>query len=90
LTFVLSLPSEITRFTTTARWRGTNSKTPRPFRILDCSIPGSRRLERLDENIGSLAVELTPDDLREIETAASKITVQGAGYPEHLERMTYR
>ena len=51
-------------------------------------IPGSRKLERLDENIGAVAVNLSPDDLREIESAASKITVQGARYPEHLERMT--
>jgi aryl-alcohol dehydrogenase-like predicted oxidoreductase len=53
-------------------------------------IPGTRRLERLDENIGALAVELTPDDLRDIEGAASQITVQGARYPEHLEQQTYR
>jgi aryl-alcohol dehydrogenase-like predicted oxidoreductase len=53
-------------------------------------IPGTRRLERLDENIGAVAVELTSDDLYEIESAASKITVEGARYPEHLERMTYR
>jgi aryl-alcohol dehydrogenase-like predicted oxidoreductase len=51
-------------------------------------IPGTRRLERLDENIGAPAVELTSDDLGEIESAASKITVQGARYPEYLERMT--
>ena len=51
-------------------------------------IPGTRRLERLDENIGAADVELTPDDLREIETAAAQIEVQGARYPEHLERMT--
>src|SRR6266852_4258673 len=51
-------------------------------------IPGSRKLERLDENIGALAVELKPDDLREIKSAISKITIQGARYPEHLERMT--
>jgi len=51
-------------------------------------IPGTRRLERLDENIGAVAVELTSDDLREIEIAASKITVQGARYPEYLERMS--
>jgi aryl-alcohol dehydrogenase-like predicted oxidoreductase len=51
-------------------------------------IPGSRKLERLDENIGALAVELTPDDLREIKSAISKITVQGDRYPEQLERMT--
>jgi aryl-alcohol dehydrogenase-like predicted oxidoreductase len=53
-------------------------------------IPGTTKLHRLDENIGALSVELTPDDLREIETAASKITVQGARYPEKLERMTGR
>jgi aryl-alcohol dehydrogenase-like predicted oxidoreductase len=53
-------------------------------------IPGTRKLERLDENIGAVAVELTSDDLREIDSAASKITVQGARYPENLERMTGR
>src|SRR6202142_1612613 len=53
-------------------------------------IPGTTRLDRLDENIGALPVELTPDDLRDIEDAASKITVQGARYPEKLERMTGR
>ena len=53
-------------------------------------IPGTRKLERLDENIGAVAVELTVDDLREIDSAASKITVQGARYPEHLEQMTGR
>ena len=51
-------------------------------------IPGTTKLTRLEENIGAAAVELTSDDLREIESAASKITVQGARYPEHLERMT--
>jgi hypothetical protein len=44
----------------------------------------------LDENIGAVAVELTPDDLRDIESAASKIKVEGARYPERLERMTGR
>ena len=53
-------------------------------------IPGTTKLNRLEENIGAVAVELTPDDLREIESAASKITVQGARYPEHIERMTGR
>jgi len=53
-------------------------------------IPGTTKLHRLDENIGALAIELTPDDLREIESAASKITVQGARYPEKLEKMTGR
>jgi len=51
-------------------------------------IPGTRRLERLDENLGAVAVELTPDDLGDIERVASQLTVQGARYPEHLERMT--
>ena len=53
-------------------------------------IPGTPKLERLKENIGAVAVELTPDDLREIDSAASKITVQGARYPEKLERLTGR
>jgi aryl-alcohol dehydrogenase-like predicted oxidoreductase len=53
-------------------------------------IPGTRKLERLDENIGAVAVELTSDDLGEIERAASEITVQGARYPEELERRTGR
>jgi aryl-alcohol dehydrogenase-like predicted oxidoreductase len=53
-------------------------------------IPGTTKLHRLEENIGAVAVELTPDDLREIDGAASKITVQGARYPEQLERMTGR
>ena len=53
-------------------------------------IPGTTKLQRLEENIGAAAIELTPDDLREIESAASKITVQGARYPENLERMTGR
>ena len=53
-------------------------------------IPGTRKLERLNENIEAVAVELTSDDLREIANAASKITVQGARYPENLEQMTGR
>jgi len=53
-------------------------------------IPGTRKLERLDENIGALAVELTRDDLREIESASAKIAVEGARYPEHLEQLTGR
>ena len=51
-------------------------------------IPGTTKLSRLEENIGSVAIELTADDLREIDHAASKITVQGERYPEHLQRMT--
>ena len=53
-------------------------------------IPGTTKLQRLEENIGAAAVELTPDDLREIERAASKITVKGARYPEEMEQMTGR
>ena len=52
------------------------------------SIPGTTKLSRLEENIGAAAVELTSDDLREIEDAASRITVAGARYPEELERRT--
>jgi aryl-alcohol dehydrogenase-like predicted oxidoreductase len=53
-------------------------------------IPGTTKLARLEENIGAAAIELTPDDLRDIDSAASKITVQGARYPEHIEQMTGR
>src|SRR5712691_8555337 len=53
-------------------------------------IPGTTKLHRLDENIGAVSVELALDDLRDIENAASKITVQGARYPERLEQMTGR
>ncbi len=53
-------------------------------------IPGTTKLERVDENIGATALELTPDDLREIDSATAKIPVQGERYPEALERMTYR
>jgi aryl-alcohol dehydrogenase-like predicted oxidoreductase len=53
-------------------------------------IPGTTKLSRLEENIGALAIELTAEDLREIDTAASKITVEGNRYPEHLEKMTGR
>ena len=53
-------------------------------------IPGTTKLQRLEENIGAVAIELTPDDLSDIDDAASKITVQGARYPENLESMTGR
>jgi aryl-alcohol dehydrogenase-like predicted oxidoreductase len=53
-------------------------------------IPGTTKLHRLQENIGAVAIELTPDDLSEIEDAASKITVQGARYPETLQKMVGR
>jgi aryl-alcohol dehydrogenase-like predicted oxidoreductase len=51
-------------------------------------IPGTTKLHRLEENIGAAAVELSPDDLRDIDVAASKIKVEGARYPEHFEKMT--
>jgi aryl-alcohol dehydrogenase-like predicted oxidoreductase len=53
-------------------------------------IPGTTKLHRMDENIGAAAVELTADDLLVIDNASSKITVQGARYPENLEKMTGR
>ena len=53
-------------------------------------IPGTAMLHRLEENIGAAALELTTEDLREIESAASKVTVQGARYPEHIEAMSNR
>jgi aryl-alcohol dehydrogenase-like predicted oxidoreductase len=53
-------------------------------------IPGTTKLHRLEENIGAASIELTTDDLRKIESAASQIEVQGARYPEHLEQMTGR
>jgi aryl-alcohol dehydrogenase-like predicted oxidoreductase len=53
-------------------------------------IPGTTKLQRLEENVGAVEIELTKDDLREIESAASQIEVQGARYPEHLEQMTGR
>jgi len=51
-------------------------------------IPGTTKLHRMEENIGAASVELTSDDLREIEAAASRITVQGERYPEEMERRT--
>jgi aryl-alcohol dehydrogenase-like predicted oxidoreductase len=53
-------------------------------------IPGTTKFSRLEENIGAVAIEMTADDLREIDTAASKIKVEGNRYPEHLEKMTGR
>ena len=53
-------------------------------------IPGTTKLERLEENIGAVALRLTPEDLQEIERSTSKIPVQGARYPEDMERLTYR
>ena len=51
-------------------------------------IPGTTKLHRLEENIGATAIKLTPDDLREIDSAASRIAIEGARYPEELERRT--
>jgi aryl-alcohol dehydrogenase-like predicted oxidoreductase len=53
-------------------------------------IPGTTKLHRLEENLGGAAVELSPDDLRQLETAASKIAVQGARYPEALQKLVGR
>jgi aryl-alcohol dehydrogenase-like predicted oxidoreductase len=53
-------------------------------------IPGTTKLSRLDENNGAAAIKLTPEDLHEIDSAASQITVQGARYPEHVEQMSNR
>jgi aryl-alcohol dehydrogenase-like predicted oxidoreductase len=53
-------------------------------------IPGTTKVARLEENIGAVSVQLTPDDLRQIESAVSKITVQGARYPENLQKMVGR
>jgi len=53
-------------------------------------IPGTTKLHRMEENIGAAAVELTPDDLHQIDIAAAKITVQGARYPEELQKMVGR
>ncbi len=51
-------------------------------------IPGTTKLHRLDENLGAVQIELSANDLRGIESAASKITIEGARYPEHIEKMT--
>jgi aryl-alcohol dehydrogenase-like predicted oxidoreductase len=63
-------------------------KCATPGRIVP--LPGTRRLERLEENIDAAAVELTPDDLRDVESATATITVQEARYPEEVERWTNR
>jgi aryl-alcohol dehydrogenase-like predicted oxidoreductase len=53
-------------------------------------IPGTTKLHRLEENLGAASLDLTPDDRREIDTASSKIKVEGARYPERLEQLTGR
>jgi len=71
--------------------------TPRSSPLHGCSrkpwivpIPGTTKLHRLEENIVATDVELTPSDLRDIDSAASQIDVQGARYPDHLQRMVGR
>jgi len=53
-------------------------------------IPGTTKLHRLQENVGAASIQLSPDDLRELEAAASRIAVQGARYPEHLQKLVGR
>jgi aryl-alcohol dehydrogenase-like predicted oxidoreductase len=53
-------------------------------------IPGTTKILRLRENLGAASLQLTAEDLRELESAASKITVQGARYPEHLQKLVGR
>lgn len=57
---------------------------------MDRSHPGTTKLHRLEENISAADVDLTPEDLRDIEVAASQIVVQGARYPEHLQKLVGR
>jgi aryl-alcohol dehydrogenase-like predicted oxidoreductase len=53
-------------------------------------IPGTTKLHRLRENIGAVSLQLTPEDLRDLEAAASKIPLRGARYPEHLQKLVGR
>ena len=53
-------------------------------------IPGTTKLQRVEENIGAVALELTPEDLRELDSLTAQVTVQGGRYPEEVERMTNR
>jgi aryl-alcohol dehydrogenase-like predicted oxidoreductase len=53
-------------------------------------IPGTRKVSRLEENLGAAELHLTPEDLREIASAAAQISVQGARYPEHLQKLVGR
>jgi aryl-alcohol dehydrogenase-like predicted oxidoreductase len=68
-------------------WLLAQKPSPEPWIV---PIPGTTKLNRLDENLGSVAVELTSGDIRDIEKAAAKITVEGARYPEHLQRLVGR
>jgi aryl-alcohol dehydrogenase-like predicted oxidoreductase len=53
-------------------------------------IPGTTKLERVEENVGATALELSPEELNEIDSATASVAVQGARYPEEVERMSYR
>jgi diketogulonate reductase-like aldo/keto reductase len=66
------------------------SRRGRSASPLHVPIPGTTKLTRLDENLGAATVELTPEDLGEIEESASKLEVQGARYTEEMERLSYR
>jgi diketogulonate reductase-like aldo/keto reductase len=57
---------------------------------MDRSNPSTTKLARVEENIGAADIELTPDDFQEIDSIGWKITIQGARYPEEVERMSYR
>jgi aryl-alcohol dehydrogenase-like predicted oxidoreductase len=59
-------------------------------KTLDCSHSGTTKIHRLEENLGAMDVELTPEDIREIDVVASKISVQGERYPESAQRMINR
>ena len=70
--------------------RASRSRLAAGSKALDLPIPGTTKLHRLEENLGATAVELTPEDLREIEAALSKVPAQGARYPEHLQKLVGR
>jgi len=53
-------------------------------------IPGTTKVHRLEENIGAAAIQLTPDDIRQIDSATAKISVQGARYPENMQKLVNR
>jgi aryl-alcohol dehydrogenase-like predicted oxidoreductase len=61
----------------------------RPW-MVPIPIPGTTKLSRLEENIGAVSIELTPDDLRDIDSATAKVPVEGDRYLEHLKKMTGR
>jgi aryl-alcohol dehydrogenase-like predicted oxidoreductase len=61
-----------------------------PFGTIHAADPGTTKLHRLRENCGAASIQLTPEDLRALESAAAKIPVQGARYPEHLQKLVGR